>query len=268
MLALYSPLMGQALSDKVAIVTGASRGIGRAIALKLAEDGAAVMLAARNAELLKGVRAEIESKGGRAAWLSLDLRKPEAPALLVEKTIEVLGGIDIVVNNAGATKRGDFLTLSEEDWMEGFALKFFGAVRLLRAAWPALKERKGSVVNIAGVGGRTPGTQFTIGGSVNAAMLSFTKAMADMGVADGVQVNAINPGAVCTARLVTRLRTLSKERGISVAEAEAQMVADSGITKIGEPEDVANLVAYMVSPQNRYLHGALIDLDGGTTKTM
>jgi NAD(P)-dependent dehydrogenase (short-subunit alcohol dehydrogenase family) len=260
--------MKQPLSNKVAIVTGASRGIGRAIALKLAEDGAAVMLAARNAELLKGVRAEIESKGGRAAWLSLDLRKPEAPVLLVEKTIEVLGGIDIVVNNAGATKRGDFLTLSEEDWMDGFALKFFGAVGLLRAAWSALKERKGSVVNIAGVGGRTPGTQFTIGGSVNAAMLSFTKAMADMGVADGVQVNAINPGAVRTARLVTRLRTLSKERGISVAEAEAQMVVDSGITKIGEPEDVANLVAYMVSPQNRYLHGALIDLDGGTTKTM
>jgi len=260
--------MGQALSNKVAVVTGASQGIGRAIALKLAEDGAVVMLAARNAELLKGVRAEIESKGGRAAWLSLDLRKPEAPALLVEKTIEMLGAIDIVVNNAGATKRGDFLTLSEEDWMEGFALKFFGAVRLLRVAWPALKERKGSVVNIAGGGGRTPGTQFTIGGSVNAAMLSFTKAMADMGVADGVQVNAINPGAVRTARLVTRLRTLSKERGISVAEAEAQMVADSGITKIGEPEDIANLVAYMVSPQNRYLHGALIDLDGGTTKTM
>jgi 3-oxoacyl-[acyl-carrier protein] reductase len=260
--------MRQALSNKVAIVTGASQGIGRAIALKLAEDGAAVMLAARNAELLKGVRAEIESKGGRAAWLSFDLRKPEAPALLVERTIEVLGGIDIVVNNAGATKRGDFLALSEEDWMDGFGLKFFGAVRLLRAAWPALKERKGSVVNIAGVGGRTPGTQFTIGGSVNAAMLSFTKAMADVGVGDGVQVNAINPGAVRTARLMTRLETLSKEKGINGTEAAAQMVADAGITKLGEPEDVANLVAYMVSPQNRYLHGALIDLDGGATKTM
>jgi NAD(P)-dependent dehydrogenase (short-subunit alcohol dehydrogenase family) len=260
--------MSQGLSDKVAIVTGASRGIGRAIALKLAEDGAAVMLAARNAELLKQVRAQIVSTGGKAAWLPLDLRKPEAPALLVEKTIEALGGIDIVVNNAGATKRGDFLTLSEEDWTDGFALKFFGAVRLLRAAWPALKERKGAVVNIAGMGGRTPGTQFTIGGSVNAAMLSFTKAMADVGVGDGVQVNAINPGAVRTARLVTRLQTLSKEKGISVAEAEAQMVAASGVTKIGEPEDVANLVAYLVSPQNRFLHGALIDLGGGTTKTM
>jgi NAD(P)-dependent dehydrogenase (short-subunit alcohol dehydrogenase family) len=93
MLALSSPLMRQALSNKVAIVTGASQGIGRAIALKLAEDGAAVMLAARNAELLKGVRAEIESKGGRAAWLSFDLRKPEAPALLVQNTIEVPGRV-------------------------------------------------------------------------------------------------------------------------------------------------------------------------------
>ena len=188
--------MKQPLLNKVAIVTGASRGIGRAIALKLAEDGAAVMLAARNAELLKEAGAEIESKGGKAAWLSLDLRKPGAPALLVEKTIAVLSGIDIVVNNAGATKRGDFLTLSEEDWTDGFALKFFGAVRLVRAAWSILKQRKGSVVNIAGVGGRTPGAQFTIGGSVNAATLSFTKAMADVGVRDGVQVNAINPGAV------------------------------------------------------------------------
>ena len=114
----------------------------------------------------------------------------------------------------------------------------------------------------------TPGAQFTIGSSVNAAMLSFTKAMADVGVGDRVQVNAINPGAVRTARLVARLRTLSKERGISEAEAEALMVADAGITRIGEPDDVANLVAFVVSPQNRYLHGALIDLDGGTTKTM
>jgi 3-oxoacyl-[acyl-carrier protein] reductase len=264
----FLTIMSKPLSNKVAIVTGASRGIGRAIALKLAGDGAAVMLAAGNAELLEEVRAEIGEAGGRAAWISLDLRKPDAPARLAEKTIETLGKIDIVVNNAGATKRGEFLSLTENDWMDGYALKFFGMVRLLRAAWPELKMHKGSVVNIAGVGGRTPGTQFTIGGSVNAAMLSFTKAMADVGVADGVQVNAINPGAVRTARLVTRLQTISKQHGISEADAEARMVADSGITKIGEPEDVANLVAFMVSPANRYMHGALVDLDGGTTKTM
>lgn len=260
--------MKSSLTKKVAIVTGASRGIGRAIAIKLAQEGASVMLAALNQSLLLEVKSEIEAAGGKAAWLSLDLRGPEAPQQLVEETVRQLGGIDIVVNNAGATKRGDFLALTEEDWMDGYALKLFGAVRLLRAAWPELKKRKGSVVNIAGVGGRTPGTQFTIGGSVNAAMLSFTKAMADVGVADGVQVNAINPGAVRTARLTTRLQTLAKEKGVTEQDAEGHMVRDSGITRIGEPEDVANLVAFMVAPGNRYLHGALVDLDGGTTKTM
>ena len=104
------------------------------------------------------------------------------------------------------------------------------------------------MVDIAGVGGRTLGTQFTIGGSVNAAMLSFTKAMADVGCKTGVQVSAMHPGAVRTARLVTRLQTQSKEIGISAAEGEALMMAGSGITKIGQPEDVANLVTYMVCP--------------------
>ena len=136
-----------------------------------------------------------------------------------------------MINNAGATKRGDFLSLSEEDWADGFALKFFGAVRLLRAAWPALLERKGSVVNIAGIGGKTPGPEFTIGGSVNAAMLSFTKAMADLGAPDAVQVNAINPGAVRTARLTKRLEALARERGIAAEEAESQMVEEAGMTR-------------------------------------
>lgn len=256
------------LSGKVAIVTGASRGIGRAIALKLAGDGAAVMLAARDAEQLRQAATEIESSSGKAAWVSTDLREPEAPGALAARTIETFGGIDIVVNSAGATKRGDFMALSEEDWMDGFALKFFGAVRLTRAAWPSLKQRKGSVVNIAGIGGWTPGTEFTIGGSVNAAMLSFTKAMADIGVADGVQVNAINPGAVRTARLTARLQRISEQKSISLAEAEARMVAESGTTRIGEPEDVANLAAFIVSPRNRFLQGALIDLDGGATKSL
>ena len=97
--------------------------------------------------------------------------------------------------------RGDFETLTDEDFQDGFSLKFFGAVRLARAAWPHLRRQSGSIVNIAGTGGRTPGARFTIGGSVNAAMLSFTKALADLGSQDGVQVNAINPGPVRTDRL-------------------------------------------------------------------
>jgi NAD(P)-dependent dehydrogenase (short-subunit alcohol dehydrogenase family) len=256
------------LSDKIAIVTGASRGIGRAIALRLAREGAKIILSARSESLLESAVSEAEAAGGSAASLALDLREPDSPAQLAQFAQTKFGGIDIVVNNAGATKRGDFLTLTEEDWKDGYALKFFGAMRLIRAAWPQLKERRGAVVNIAGVGGRTPGAQFTIGGSVNAALLSMTKALSELGIQDGVQVNAINPGPVRTDRLQGRLKTHAREKGIDLADAEAAMVRDMRITRIGEPEDIASLVAYIVSPEARLLHGAFIDIDGGETKTL
>jgi 3-oxoacyl-[acyl-carrier protein] reductase len=176
----------------------------------------------------------------------------------VDYALSAFGGISIVVNNAGATRRGEFLQLTDDDWSDGYALKFFGAVRLTRAAWPHLKASSGSLVNIAGVGGRTPGPDFTIGGSVNAALLSFTKAMADVGVRDGVQVNAINPGMVRTDRFKARLAHVSEE----------QIVRELKITGIGEPEDVAALLAFVVGPEGRRLHGALIDIDGGATKTL
>jgi 3-oxoacyl-[acyl-carrier protein] reductase len=178
------------LKGKAAIVTGASRGIGRAIALHLAREGAQVLLTARNRKALEEAAAEA---GAQARVCACDLREPESAREIAERARHDFGGIDILVNNAGATKRGDFESLTEEDWQDGFALKFFGAVRLTRAVWPHLRSRSGSLVNIAGAGGRTPGPQFTIGGSVNAALLSFTKAMADVGIRDGVQVNTINP---------------------------------------------------------------------------
>ena len=256
------------LEGKTAIVTGANRGIGRAIALRLAREGARVALCARDAGLLKSAVDEIEKDGGSAAALSLDLREPETPARLAEFAGSKFGGIDIVVNNAGATKRGELAVLTEEDWADGFALKFFGAVRLTRAAWPHLSESKGSVIFISGVGGRTPGSQFAIGGSVNAALLSFTKAMAEAGLRDGVQVNAINPGTIRTARFEKRLETFAAERKIAVSGAEHQYVKEENISRIGEPEDIAALVAFIASAEGRFLHGSLIDMDGGATKTI
>ncbi len=192
------------LTGKVAIVTGASRGIGRAIAMRLAKDGAKTVLCARDVAALEDGVKEIKEAGGIAASIALDLRLPGSPAQLAEFAVKQFDAIDIVVNNAGATKRGVFLELTDDDWADGFALKFFGAVRLTRAAWPHLKAARGSVVNISGGGGRTPGAEFAIGGSVNAAMQSFTKAMAEVGIADGVQVNVINPGLVRTGRFQKR----------------------------------------------------------------
>ena len=256
------------LAGQTAIVTGASRGIGRAIALRLAQDGAAVVATARNADLLRTLATEITTAGGRVATVAMDLREAAEPARLVVAALEAFGGIDVVVNNAGATKRGDFLALPDADWTDGFALKLFGAVRLTRAAWPHLKARRGSLLNISGVGGRTPGPEFTIGGSVNAAMLAFTKAMADVGVRDGVQVNAINPGYIRTDRLQIRLEKIAREQGIDLAAAARRIVAADTIVRIGEPEDVAQLVAFIVAPASRFLHGAIVDLDGGQTKTL
>jgi NAD(P)-dependent dehydrogenase (short-subunit alcohol dehydrogenase family) len=252
------------LAGKIAVVTGANRGIGRAIARRLAAEGARLLLCARDRKLLEETAAEL----GGAHVLAIDLRLPTAGRQVVEAALEACGALDIVVNNAGATKRGDFESLTDEDWMDGYALKMFGAVRLTRAAWPHLRERRGAVVNIAGSGGRTPGAQFTIGGSVNAALLSFTKALADLGLRDGVQVNCINPGPVKTARFDKRLAQTAAEHGVDLAEALDIFVREEKITHVGAPEDIAALVAFILSPHGRLLHGSLIDADGGLTKTV
>jgi 3-oxoacyl-[acyl-carrier protein] reductase len=256
------------LSGKTAVVTGASRGIGRTIAVRLAREGANTVLCARSAGALQAAVNEIECDGGTAASMALDLRLPESPAQLADFAARHFGGIDIVVNNAGATKRDAFLQLTDDDWLDGFALKFFGSVRLTRAAWPRLKTSGGSVINISGTGGRTPGAEFAIGGSVNAAMQSFTKAMAELGIADGVQVNVINPGSIRTGRLQKRLEALAAEGGTGLAIAERQMIAATKTTRIGEPEDIASLVAFIAGPEGRFLQGSMIDMDGGATKTL
>jgi len=251
------------LSGKVAVVTGANRGIGRAIAGRLAQDGAKVILAARNQELLETAVTEIQG-GGEAAAIALDLREPDAAEALVTFASEQFGGVDIIVNNAGATKRGEFLELSEQDWEDGFALKFFGYVRLSRAAWPKLRESNGAVLNIIGVGGRTPGTEFSIGGSVNGALITFTKSLAALGIRDGVRVNAINPGSVRTDRLTQQLVTA----GLDPATGEEELVRKANIVRIGEPEDVASLAAFVLGPSGTWLQGSIIDLDGGATKSV
>lgn len=253
------------LAGKTAIVTGASRGIGRGIALALAGEGMHLVLAARDRAALQAVA---EACGGEVLVHAGDLREPEEPARLAAAAAARFGGIDLVVGNAGATKRGDFLALTDADFTDGFALKYFGHVRLARAAWPHLVRARGTWVQIAGIGGRTPGAEFTIGGSVNAALMAFVKALADRGVADGVRVCAVNPGSIATERLQKRIQTHAAARGLDAAAAGADLAREMGVARFGTPADIGSAVAFLASAPAAYLQGAVVDVDGGATRTL
>src|SRR5262249_21691507 len=149
------------------------------------------------------------------------------------------GRLDILVNNAGGTKRGGFFEQSEQEWRDGFNLKFFAHVELCRRAWPLLKAGNGAVVFIAGTSPRAPVADAMIGASVAAPILAFMRALADLGKRDGVQVNAVNPGSIRTDRFRGRLARVMKKTGLDEAAATERHRQDLDITRFGEPEDIA-----------------------------
>ncbi|WP_424134364.1 SDR family oxidoreductase [Roseomonas chloroacetimidivorans] len=256
--------MAGRLEGRAALVSGASRGIGLAVARRLAADGARVLLVARSEAAL---RAEAEVLPGAAAFAA-DLSLPEAAAAAVAEALARFGRLDLLVHSAGATQRGDFLELDDSAWTDGYALKLFGAVRLCRAAWPHLRAANGSAVLIAGVGGRVASADFTIGGSVNAALMNLTKALADRGVADGVRVNAINPGSIHTGRLAGRIATLGRERGLDAEAAARALAEETGVARFGQPEEIAGVVSFLAGPDASYVQGAILDVDGGWVRAV
>jgi 3-oxoacyl-[acyl-carrier protein] reductase len=253
------------LSNQVAIVTGASRGIGRAIVETLSTEGMKIVLVARSRPDLEAVAVSLATE---SLMQAVDLRKPESAEQVVAETIRRFGKVDLLVNNAGATKRGDFLGLTDEEWKDGFDLKFFGAMRLSRAVWPYLQANEGRIVNIIGVGGRSGSAEFTIGGTVNAALMNLTKALADRGVRDGIRVNAVNPGSIATERLQIRIRNYARDKNITVEEAARQLPHEMKIVRFGDPEEIARAVAFLASPQASYIQGTILDVDGGATRAL
>lgn len=253
-------------TDKVAVISGGSRGIGKAIAQKFAQEGCNCLLAARSEENLTEAANQItQGNRGPVHICPTDLRTSDGCQKVFDFAQSTFGQVDILVNSAGNTKGGLFLELGDDVWEDGFALKFYGAVRLSRLLWPMLKKSRGSVINIIGGFARTPDPDFMIGGAVNAALANFSKALAGLGLRDDVNVNAIHPGMTVTERLEEIFEGRAKLAGTSVEEAKQKSIEQDGVRRLGRPEDVAELAAFLCTPAARHIHGVAVSIDGGAT---
>ena len=257
--------MAGEFAGKVVVVSGGSRGIGRAIAAAFAREGAQTVLAASNAaNLAEGAKA-VAAGGPDPLTIAGDLRTLAACEQVFAQVNARFKRCDVLINNAGATKGGNFFELPDEAWTDGFALKFHATVRLTRLFWPLLKEAHGSIVNIVGGAARTPGPEFLIGGAVNAAMANFAKGLAALGNRDDVNVNVIHPGQTQTDRIEQLFAQFAKAQGKTPEQVRAEALSKSGLRRIGEPEDVAALAVFLCSARARHIHGTAIPVDGGGT---
>jgi 3-oxoacyl-[acyl-carrier protein] reductase len=252
--------------SSVAIVTGASQGIGRSTAIRLARDFSAVALAARNADELKEVANAVRSAGAEPLVLDLDLSKVDAADTVVKTTLERFGRIDALLNIAGAVPQIDLFEMTDEQWRSGMELKLHGARRLTIRAWAALKQFKGSVIFMSGSASLDPKPAFAAVAATNAAITALAKAFAEQGIKDGVQVNSVVPGPVMTERRRTFMDKWAPAHNMSVEEAMRRFPEEVGISRYGQPEEIAELLAFLVSPGAKWMTGTSVRMDGGEIK--
>lgn len=256
------------LGGKTALVTGASLGIGRAIAAELAQEGVNVVVNARDGERLAAVAGAIaNATGARVVAAAGDMSVAADVTRVVDHARHEFGCIDILINNAGSSPAGRIHDVSDETWLKSLTLKPMGYVRCARAVIPDMRRRRwGRIINLIGRSGHQPRPWYLVGGAANAALLNFTKALADELAPENILVNGINPGPVQTPRWDDHIAQGAKSTEADADAVLAQMIATVPLGRVGTPEEISGMVAFLCSERASFITGALINIDGGGTR--
>ena len=260
--------MDLGLKDKIAVVGASSKGLGRAIAFGLAEEGAKVTICARDATVLEATAAEIREKtGSEALAVPTDVSRPDQVKALIEKAVERFGGVDILVNNAGGPRAGRFAELAAEDYQAALTLNLLSTINLCRAVVPIMKQRGGGrIINLTSVSVKQPIDGLMLSNMARTGVIGFAKTLALELASENILVNNVCPGIIFTDRIKQLATVRAKEGGISFDEAIANMTKDIPLGRIGDPKEFANLVVFLASERASYMTGTTIQVDGGLVK--
>lgn len=256
------------LDGKIALVTGASQGLGYALALVLSREGARVAINSRNLEKLqKAARAIHSETGQEVIALAADVTEPAAADSLVTEVVNAFGGIDLLVANAGGPPSGSFETFSDEDWESAVNLSFLSQVRLIRAALPHLRRSPAaSVLTVTSLSVKQPIANLVLSNSVRLATIGLTKSLALELGHQGIRFNSILPGWTETDRIIHLMEQRSKTSGVSIEEEKQRQAKESPLGRMATPEEFANVGAFLLSPAASYMTGVMLSVDGGMYK--
>ena len=259
--------MDLGLRDKVAIVGGASKGIGRAIAMGLAAEGCQVAICARRQADLEATAEEIRrDSGAQVLAVVCDMARYDQIKRFVQETAQRFGRVDIVVNNAGGPPSGTFDTLQEEHWQRALDQNLLSAIRTAREALPHLRRSGGGrIINITSVAVKQPIDGLMLSNAARLGVVGWAKTLSRELAAEGITVNNVCPGNIATQRLISLIEERARQQGRPFEEVIAEEEARAPAGFLGEPQDVANLVVFLASDKARYITGTTIQVDGGST---